>query len=537
MEVGTDGVCLAEDLTPRRKNMASLLGVSQGIDVFSQLVHKKNVNAYLGADDDFDPVGPTGGRRRSTASAVKRAVHSPRSTRRADARAPAARPLATSSSSCLNSLTLSMSDLGALQKHSSSGLGSLSPASNHLSPLSPLSSEGDLPEDSILGCLSDDAAVMSAESASTSPAMETPALRSKGLPSGRRKGREEVEAEEEVDALHTWLPQGCSEGLSDDGRSTEQAESGQAAVRPASKGAQEEAARRVHALAQSGDCVCGLQGADLGCLDVPAVLDSLSKAHVLASIHVLDLSGNEITHVGLAPLLRGLRGAPLAFLDLSDNPLKRPASELLAAFLADAPALAYLNVSHCRLRDNACALLRALQTHPLVALNISHNKLTRKSGYTMGQMVGVSHTLQALELEGNNLETEGGMHLLHALKLNTSLKYLNFSWNESHRPRVSLKLRALLARRTAAIPMNAPCASCDAWVHLKLPWLQCPQPETAKEIKRRSSGLNTRRLKDQQVRRLKRPGVQFHPETVERMRGDRRMKPRTLPVMPRFNVW
>ncbi|MBM3617146.1 MAG: hypothetical protein FJX23_01215 [Alphaproteobacteria bacterium] len=121
-------------------------------------------------------------------------------------------------------------------------------------------------------------------------------------------------------------------------------------------------------------------------------------------IRQISIENNTVTHQGIATLAAGLEGLPqLTHFDARNNPLGQEAGEALAR-IAAMPSLRSFCAMDCQLGDEG--------VRPITAV------------------IAKSHTLEKMQLGGNDVSLEGCKEYMQAIRKNRSLTHCSFQQGE-----------------------------------------------------------------------------------------------------------
>lgn len=143
-------------------------------------------------------------------------------------------------------------------------------------------------------------------------------------------------------------------------------------------------------------------------------------------------AGIKVGEVGAIQLQAHLRLHPqLTLLELKGSMLGRRGVEHLCQALRNHPGLRHLGLGRCQLDSHsASAVLVVMSTMGLHTLDLEWNSLGDPVAFALATYLrGPKATLLSVNLERNELRSEGASALAEALTVNTSLRNLNLAFN------------------------------------------------------------------------------------------------------------
>ena len=162
--------------------------------------------------------------------------------------------------------------------------------------------------------------------------------------------------------------------------------------------------------------------------------NSLAEAlRVNTSISSLDLSDNAILAVGANELAQALRvNTSLSSLDLHSSFIQLEYRNILARALRETPAYYSIGapVANFIGADGANSLAQALRVNTSLSfLNLSLNLIGARGANSLASALRINTSLSSLDLSRNSIGDEGANSLAEALRVNTSVSSLNLGNN------------------------------------------------------------------------------------------------------------
>lgn len=185
----------------------------------------------------------------------------------------------------------------------------------------------------------------------------------------------------------------------------------------------------------------------------------------LPFIHSIDLTDNNLTDAGLAPIIHAVVTMPsLTYLNISQNVIDGEAARALARFLATKHCpLVRLVMQKADIDDSECEnFVEALnRNRTLKELDLSSNLIGEAEnkntvlpniitgGEALGDLLmsGIC-PLESLHLSWNMLRLDGAVYLSKSLAMNSTLTYLDLSYNSLGKDGGEALGAALLTNRT-----------------------------------------------------------------------------------------
>lgn len=143
----------------------------------------------------------------------------------------------------------------------------------------------------------------------------------------------------------------------------------------------------------------------------------------------LSLSNNDLEDLGVVALARGLQqpGCVLQQLDLSENGIGASGAIALAGVLRVNRGLSKLNISGNAITDEGAARIAAalMRNSTLRWLSLRRNDLSNEAAFAFARRLSRMFGLKELIMTKNRIDEAGTTALLHGLRSNVELIYLN----------------------------------------------------------------------------------------------------------------
>ena len=141
----------------------------------------------------------------------------------------------------------------------------------------------------------------------------------------------------------------------------------------------------------------------------------------------LDISGNEITEVGISKLFAAVRvNSQLQHLNLKKNNFSTGLSENFLQFLQENITVEWLNMSHCFINcEGLAGFMTGLSKNTGIKSLMLYNNLIRDIGAEfLARGLAKNAVLKHLDLSSNKIKTSGGLALARAVQANETLQVL-----------------------------------------------------------------------------------------------------------------
>jgi len=165
----------------------------------------------------------------------------------------------------------------------------------------------------------------------------------------------------------------------------------------------------------------------------------------LPFVHSINLTDNNLTGVGLQPLIHSMALLPsLTKINISQNTVNRDTAIALASYVAKTPILCNLILHHADVDDYECTMFVAAITdnRALVELDLSHNEIgtaellnSVQPSLTTGAesladfLCSNNCYIHTLQLQWNKIRLDGARSLAEALIINNTVTHLDLSYN------------------------------------------------------------------------------------------------------------